>query len=300
MAAAPSLAHLEAHLPPEERHPHSRTFEHHMKAGEGMRRLNAYITDTQPLPNDLAEYVFATQLVQSEALDCAYRIWRRGWGTQTNRNISGALVWQINDCWPVTSWSVIDSNGTPKPAYHTIKRALEAITVNLWPHADKTEIWAVNASLEPIAATLELRAVTLDGREVGSTQREVTLAANASSELGTWQPDTSEPVVIAARLQAGRSLARHVLFPEPWKHHMPHAPKLEIERDAGRLRLRSNVPIKALQLECNAPLESNNFDLVPGEDLIIGVHGTPSTVQARYLGGTSSIIVSKGVIGVGD
>ena len=310
MAGAPHLEHLHAHFAPEERHPHSRTFEHHMKAGEGLRRLNAYITDTQPLPADLAGYVFATQLVQSEALDCAYRIWRRGWGSPEHRLVSGALVWQLNDCWPVTSWAVIDSGGTPKPAYHAIRRALEAVTVSLWPRnpdteAGRAEVWAVNATLEPVALTLELRAIALDGRELARTQRAVTLAANATTELGDWHPGASEPAVIAARLldpqrPGAPAVARHVLFPEPWKHHLPHPPRLEIEHDAGRLRLRTDVPVKALQLECDAPLESNNFDLVPGETLTVGVHGTPREVRARYLGGSAVVRVDERALEVGD
>jgi beta-mannosidase len=283
MAAAPNLETLKAALPPEEHTPWSAGFEHHMKAGEGMRRLSAYITDTQPTPPDLETFVYATQLVQSEALNCAYSIWRRRWGRPGKRAVSGALVWQINDCWPVTSWALIDSSQTPKPAYYSVKRALEPITVNLWTDGS---VWAVNGTLEPATLTLELRAVTLDGLELTRSERRVTLEPNATTELGTWQPDIHEPVVLAARLLNGtRVVARAALFPEPFKHHRFGDPGLEVTRlNEHRLRLRVQRPAKGVYIS-DAKLSDNMLDLLPGDDQILEVTKEIQNLNVQWLGG---------------
>lgn len=52
----------------------------------------------------LEEYVYSTQLMQAECLAYAYRVWRRQWKGPGRQYCAGALVWQMNDCWPATSW----------------------------------------------------------------------------------------------------------------------------------------------------------------------------------------------------
>jgi beta-mannosidase len=131
MQAAPDMATIEAFAPPEERYPESRTFEHHNKATGGTRRLAIYLNDNLRAPATLEEYVYATQLVQAEALAAAVRGWRRRWGGPGRYANAGALVWQINDCWPVTSWAFIDYALRVKPAYYALRRELAPLAVGL-------------------------------------------------------------------------------------------------------------------------------------------------------------------------
>ena len=98
MQAAPSLATLQSCLEPQDLQLWSAGFENRNRASEGARRLNAHVTDSLPLPSDLAAYVYATQLIQSEAIGYAYRIWRREFKWPGGYGNSGALVWQLNDC----------------------------------------------------------------------------------------------------------------------------------------------------------------------------------------------------------
>ncbi len=291
MAAAPHLKTLQTVLPADEQTPHSRSFEHHLKAGEGMRRLQAYLSDTQPVPADLPGFVYATQLVQSEALDCAFRIWRRRWGQPGQRAVGGALVWQLNDCWPVTGWAVVDSHGLPKPAYFAIKRALEPITVNLWPCEGGAEVWAVNGNPEPVETHLELMAFSLYGRVLISEQRTVELAPNSATELGSFLPNLTSAVIRARLLDEYNVHARATLFPEPFKHFMPPEPHLEVERlDAEYLRLRVQHPAKCVWLDAPGAIWSDNgLDLLPDEARVIHVSGLKHAVHVRWLDGSRII-----------
>jgi beta-mannosidase len=291
MAAAANIETIKSVLPDREHHPWSPSFEHHTKADDGMRRLYGYIIDTQAHPQNFEDYVYATQLVQSEALDCAYRIWRRQWGYAGQRGISGALVWQLNDCWEVTSWAVIDAHAKPKPAYYTIKRALEPITINIWnDHA----IWAVNTTLEPKSLQLELRSIGLDGQELAKETRTVTLQANATTELGHWKPNTDEkPSVIAVRLlENGRVIARHSLFPEPFKHFDFQNPELEIERHGNELHLKVKKPVKGVYIR-EEGFSHNMFDLIPGDTQVVLASRVDSNVQAQWLGGSGTIRIKS-------
>jgi beta-mannosidase len=297
MAAAPNLETIRDALPPEDWTPWSKGFEHHMKADDGMRRLSAYITDTQAAPHNLERFVYATQLVQSEALDCAYRIWRRRWGQPGRRAVSGALVWQLNDCWPVTSWAIVDSSTAPKPAYYTIKRALASITVNLWTDG---AIWGINDHADSQTLTLECRAITLAGREVARETREVTLLPNAATELGTWSPTWNEPIVIATRLMNGTTVqARATLFPEPFKHYRFENPDLEVRQiSTTHLEVTSRQPVKGAYLRIPG-LSDNMLDVIPDDPQILTTSTLPTELEVQWLGGHRHYSL-KGTLVIGN
>lgn len=56
----------------------------------------------------LCSYAYLTQLMQSEAVGSAYQTWRRNWAGPKKEYSAGAIVWQLNDTWPVSSWAIID------------------------------------------------------------------------------------------------------------------------------------------------------------------------------------------------
>ena len=116
----------------------------------------------------------------------AYSSFRRRWGVPSKRAVGGALVWQLNDCWPVTSWAIIDSLGTPKPAYYTIKRELEPITLGLCQTEGGCEIWASNLEETPREGTLELCAYDFEGKEIANEKRHVFINPNSTTEFGVW------------------------------------------------------------------------------------------------------------------
>jgi beta-mannosidase len=288
MAAAPGPATLRAFAA--QNNPRSQGFRHHLKASQGLERLENYLSQLGDVPDTLEEFAYATQLVQAEALDAALRIWRRRWGAPQRRAVGGALIWQLNDCWPAVSWALVDSSGSPKPAHFTVRRALEAVTVNLWPRQHTAEVWAANGTNDPLETALELRAISLEGRMLYGERRAVRLEPNATTELGTFAPQAAEPVVIAARLvDSNRVRARGTLFPEPFKHHHFKQPDLEIERlDTHRLRLQVARPAKFVWLHApDVTWSDNGLDLLPDEPRVVHAHGLGErvAVEVRWLGG---------------
>jgi beta-mannosidase len=103
----------------------------------------------------------------------------------------------------------------------------------------------------------------------------------------------NQPVVIAARLLEDSSVrARASLFPEPYKHHLPQDPHLEITRiDDTHLKLTVIKPAKGVWLEADGPdsnrtIWTDNFlDLMPGDEFLLLVHHLGSGLSARWLGG---------------
>lgn len=139
--------------------------------------------------------------MQAETLASAYRLWRRNWRGRGKELTAGALVWQLNDCWPVTSWAIADYFLRPKPSYYTVKRELATYTVGMTRKETKRstvtdsdaffeidtliEIWGTNSTLESKDATLLVEAYDLEAglKSEAVVKEHVTLSANASTEL---------------------------------------------------------------------------------------------------------------------
>lgn len=289
MQAAPSLATLRACLEPQDLQPWSLGFENRNRASEGARRLNAYITDSLPLPGDLEAYVHATQLIQSEAIGYAYRIWRREFKGPGRYGNAGALVWQLNDCWPGVSWSLIDSNGDRKMAYYAAKRELAPFAVGIETSREATSLWTVNGTLHPRSVQLELSSFTLDGQQQTRESRTVTVETNRATELAPWVIADARPIVRRARLLDGQTvLARAALFPEPFKYQRFVDPALSVTRiSQTQLRLSATAPVKGLWLEAlGAVWDDNGFDLTPGEERIVSASSLDANrIALRWIDG---------------
>jgi beta-mannosidase len=288
MQALPERAMIESFAPPAERYAESRTLEHHNKAADGPRRLAVNQSDTTPAPADLDGYIYASQLVQAEALGAAYRGWRRRWAGHGHQAVAGALVWQLNDCWPVTSWAIVDYALRPKPAYYVVRRELAPLVVGLAHAAEAAEVWVASSATRPVEAVLELRAFTFDGQVVAEERRRVALPANQATELDRFGLDKHQALVLGARLlRDGKVVARAALWPEPFKYFMPPDPQIETDRLEGdELALRAVRPAKGVLLAAVGDVAwSDNFlDLLPGDEQIVAARGLgDAPLRIRWL-----------------
>ncbi|CAE7190017.1 unnamed protein product [Rhizoctonia solani] len=271
-----------------ERYPQSRIMNNHNKADGFERRLELYLVENFKHAFDIESYVYYTQIMQAETLASAYRLWRREWRGRGKEYTSGALVWQINDCWPVTSWAIIDYFLRPKPAYFTIARELRPYTVGMTRKIVKTplgpksalyssietrlEVWGTNSTLETKKATLELRSFDIEngGKLIDTQNLDVGLAPNSSTELWkgvlpgegkrTRDSDPHKAIVVQARLldTNGEVLARYSNWPEPFKFiHFPTPEQvgLKISTSNGKaidealIVLSTSIPIKGIILD---------------------------------------------------
>ncbi|KAK9233730.1 glycoside hydrolase superfamily [Lipomyces kononenkoae] len=155
MEAFPHLATIKAFVTdPKDLYPQSHVLDFHNKADGHERRIATYlIENVRPVP-DLPGYIHLTQLIQAEALMFGYRGWRKQWGE--NRRCGGALLWQFNDCWPTTSWSICDYYLRRKPSYYALARVLAPIAVGV---QRKHHDWSVSHARIPPVSEWELVAM---------------------------------------------------------------------------------------------------------------------------------------------
>jgi len=292
--AYPHRLTLASFASPEDLKPHSQTIEYHDKAPGAPQRLAAYLAANVPLPSsDIDMYIYATQFIQAETLAEAYRAWRRNWGGPRHYSTSGALVWQLNDCWPAISWSVIDYYRRPKPAYYVTRRALAPIVVELAPTGSGAAVYAVNNSSQSISADLEVRGFALDGEKVFSEVRQVVLLPNQCTELGIFTHLSKVPTVISARLVSAKIiLCRGALWPEPFKYFHLHDPQLSISSIGEHtMRIEAIRPAKGVWLWAEEDLTmvdgiewgDNMLDIMPDDPHTLTVDGLKGEIKYRDL-----------------
>lgn len=322
MEAFPSVKTIDAFLPQgkddPDRYPQSSTIDFHNKAAGHERRIALYLVENlRYAPDPLEQFVYSTQLMQGECLASAYRLWKRQWQGPGREYNGGALVWQINDCWPVTSWSIVDYYLRPKHAYFTIKREMAALSLGMTRtehhhRRDKysrvdidvrhvLEVWGSNLSLAD--ATVDCVLAGFDVETGAQTYRETVkpaflLPENRSTEIialdvpGTIPAARTVVAAYIADATSGEQLARYVNWPEPLKYLHLQKPKelWAVLNEAGTaVEISAEVPVKGLVVECGddaVRFEDNLVDIVPGEVVSIGVKGaTSETVfETRYLG----------------
>ncbi|CAK7219173.1 hypothetical protein SBRCBS47491_003756 [Sporothrix bragantina] len=236
-----------------ERHPQSSTMDFHNKCRDHEKRLATYIRDNfRAVDSGMKRWVYLSHLLQAEAVHYAYRSWRRDWGSAGARRCGGALVWQMNDLWPVTSWALVDSARLKKAAFYAIKRDLAPIAVGVvrthhdWttkkagtrPPASCTyDVWVACDGSQASANVLsgggdlhvELRFISIHtGRDVMPRQT-YRIASSKVNANGTTQvciavslknpSSRDEAFVIAAKVSSEKKLlARDVDWPQPFKH----------------------------------------------------------------------------------
>jgi beta-mannosidase len=169
---------IESVLAPGDRSPQSLAMVHHNKQVEGTERIFKFLSGHYRVTGEWEGFLYTGQLLQAEALKCAVEHWRR-----RKFRTAGALFWQLNDCWPVTSWSVIDSALRPKAAYYAARRFFAPLLVSFAPVEGGLEVWGTSDFLTPVEGRLNVRLQTFGGKVRASTTMPLRLPANSSERL---------------------------------------------------------------------------------------------------------------------
>ena len=324
MHGFPSVKTLESFLPlgkdDPDRYAQSSTIEYHNKADGHERRIALYLAENFRYgPDPLEQFVYTTQLMQAECLASAYRLWKREWKGPGREYNAGALVWQINDCYPGTSWSIADYYLRPKHAYYTVKREMAPVSIGITRKTHKhpqdkytrvnidvktqIEIWGSNLTLEDLTVDCVVKTFYAETGEETSSQTVAAAALlpeNRSTELAALDVPVHKAgeegrTVVAAYLvlrDGGKQIARYVNWPEPLKYvhfQKPKQLKVQLTADRTAVEISAEVPIKGLALECDdeaVKFDDNLVDIVPGEVVTIGVRGATegTKIESRYLG----------------
>jgi beta-mannosidase len=254
-----------------DRAPQSAVMEHHNKQEEGTERLFRFQAAHYRVGDTFEDFVYKGQLVQAEALKCAVEHWRR-----RKFDTAGSLFWQLNDCWPVSSWSVIDSDLRPKAGYFYAKRFYAPVLVSFKRAGHGVQVWLTSDLLQPVRGELTVELLSFAGNVEWTKRAKINMAANASRrildlperEYLTFAEDRH--YLLAKFESGGITLSENRFFFVEPKHFRlpagrPHASVRWAADGEGVLVVRAAGFVKNLFVDLpGAMLEDNFVDLDGG------------------------------------
>jgi beta-mannosidase len=285
--APPDPETLENCLQPDERHPQNRIFEHHDKQDEGIERLFRFLAGHQKITTAFRPFIFACQVNQAEALRICIEHWRR-----RKFETAGTLIWQLNDCWPVISWSLIDYENRPKASYFFARRFFAPVLLSFENREEELYLWLVNDRLTEQRGKLRINVRTFDGRSLHKEKLGAEIVPNGSKAVRVLDKDKY------GELKSDRAYVRAVLTLEDEKpveatHFFYRMKYLDLpaslinarltEADEGSavLALSSDKLIRSVFIDLPGWRFSDNFfDLHPGESVEVTCSQLDSKAKA--------------------
>ena len=210
---------------------------HHQKAADGDAKLQRGLDAHLPAPADFDDWHYLTQLNQARAIQLGVEHFR------SHRDVcSGTIVWQLNDCWPVTSWSAVDGDGRRKPLWYALRRAYADRLLTVQPRDGGLALIAVNETGTPWRAPVTVTRTTLTGEPRAKTSYPLDVPAYAAVtvplpvDLAVAEEGRRELLVAEAGDTAERALW---FFAEDRDAQWPAA---RVRRDGGAGRRRAAGP----------------------------------------------------------
>ncbi len=277
----PELRTVETYATPADYDIFSDVMKAHQRSSIGNGTIKNYMQRDYVVPKDFAQFLYVGQVLQAEGIKVAMEAHRA-----RRDYCMGSLFWQINDCWPVASWSSIDYFGRWKAQQYYARKSFAPILVSAWLDGDRISVHVVNDRLSEVPAELELSLLDFHGKVLKTIRQPQPLMANAAAVA--WQSDvagllagaSADSVVLRARLMAGKeALAEDRLYLRPVKDLiLPQVKVRPIVRalpgGGFAIALTADALVKNLYLsfdDIDAGFSDNYFDILPGETAIIEI-----------------------------
>ncbi len=295
----PCMETIESFTLPEDRNIFSYIMEKHQRNATANGRIVTYLSQTYLYPATLDKLVYASQLLQAQAMQYGVEHWRRNRG-----RCMGAVIWQLNDCWPVASWAGIDYFGRWKALQYYAKRFFapvlvscheeglvdqEDISVNT-EHIDPRKTARLNVSnetMEAFAGRINWSLRRPDASVIEEGRFDVAVPALAA----VWLPEQDftkygpYDCYYAYRLtdQAGRTVGEgSVLFCAP-KHFRFRDPGLTVRLEGDEAVVTASAYARSVEVQCGPDvlLEDNYFDMNGGERRVKILRGEAKDAAVR-------------------
>jgi beta-mannosidase len=264
----------------------------HQKNSAGNSIIHDYMLRYYGEPKDFPSFLYASQVLQAEGVKVGAESFRRAMP-----RTMGSIFWQLNDCWPVASWSSIDYYGRWKALQYYARRFYAPVLVS--PHVENgaLAVYVVSDKTEPERGQLRLRIMDFAGHVVREINQEVTIDPSASkvylqvplSELGKNGPVDLAEVFGAVDLAVdGQQVSSNLVFFVPSKEvHLPHAEvSAQIKPSGPGFNVTLSSPVLARSTyvsfgEADVDFSDNYIDLLSNEPVTIHITSKASLEDLR-------------------
>lgn len=295
----PCLKSVKQFTLPDDRNIFSRVMERHQRNQAANGKILSYLSQTFRYPNSFDDLLYASQLMQAEAIRYGVEHWRRNRG-----RCMGAIIWQLNDIWPVASWASIDYYGRWKALHYAAKRFFAPVMISAEEEGELSQnpkineyhpapleksfrLNVCNETLRDVTGEVVWALRTPDGAIVRQNQQTLTIPAMSAKWLDkvdcadaslTGHYVSFAFVVDDVALSEGTCI-----FCAP-KHFEFVNPRLTVETRGDTLVVTSHAYAKQVWLEsedADLLLDDNAFDMNPGTKVVRVVKGTAEKVRVR-------------------
>ncbi|MFR4291659.1 MAG: beta-mannosidase [Christensenellales bacterium] len=295
----PCLKSVEQFTLPDDRNIFSRVMERHQRNQAANGKILSYLSQTFRYPNSFDDLLYASQLMQAEAIRYGVEHWRRNRG-----RCMGAIIWQLNDIWPVASWASIDYYGRWKALHYAAKRFFAPVMVSAEEEGELSQnpkineyhpapleksfrLNVCNETLRDVTGEVVWALRTPDGAIVRQNQQTLTIPAMSAKWLDKVDCAdaslTGHYVSFAFVVDDVAVSEGTCIFCAP-KHCEFVDPRLTVETRGDTLVVTSHAYAKQVWLEsedADLLLDDNAFDMNPGTKVVRVVKGTAEKVRVR-------------------
>jgi beta-mannosidase len=248
----------------------------HQKNGRGNQLIKDYMDMYMQEPKDFPSFLHMSQVLQAEGIRQAIEAHRRN-----KPYCMGTLYWQMNDCWPVASWSSMDYYGRWKALQYTVRRSFRDVSLSLHEAGGKLDFYVISDLGKPLdEVKLRIRILDFDGKLYTDEWNTIAAAAHSASAVYSIIPeaylqavDTEyERVVLCAELLInGLVVDEKTFYFVPEVKQSLEVPAIVVREEpisSGGSTLTLSTDKLAKQVCVTSELEGifsdNYFDLIPG------------------------------------
>lgn len=262
----------------------------HQKNLAGNQKIHEYMLRDYPEPKDFRSFLYVSQVLQAEAVKIGAEHLRR-----IRPRSMGSIYWQLNDCWPVASWSSLDYYGRWKALHYYARRFYNDVVV--LPHEEDgaVAVYGVSDRVSASDVSLRVRLMTMDGKVLREQELKAKLPELASTVLlripeAEWLAgaDAARVFLVAELREGEKTVSRNLMFFRETKDVRLEPAQLatEVSRVAGgyRVKVSSKVLARDVYVETgsvDSKVSDNYVDVLPGESAEIEVKTTAPEAEFR-------------------
>lgn len=260
----PSMNAIRRFAAPEDQNIAAPVLEAHQKNAGGNARIAETMFRYFRWPKHFDDFVYLSQVQQGLAIKTAVTHWR-----SLKPHCMGALIWQLNDTWPVCSWASLNHGGDWKLLHHMAKEFFAPALVTAVPVGDDILLRGINDGPKPCSVTVEAMAVAMDGnlRQIGGATLQ--MSANAVEVMvvpsAALRPD--EMLHFRWTTTDGQQ-GEDTFAPKPYKVYDLIPPQITHEIDGNQIRITSKALALFVAAEADVAgrFDQNAFTLLPGQE----------------------------------
>lgn len=274
----PNIESVKAYTVPEDRDIESPIMLAHQRHPRGNQLVREYMLREYEKPKDFESFLYVSQVLQAEGIRIGAEHLRR-----IMPHNMGSLYWQIDDCWPVASWSSIDYYGRWKALQYYARRFYNDLLISPTAQNGYLKMFVVSDRPKAVPAKIRVALLNFDGAALKSFVRDVNIEPLTSrSYFDLRVPevlggnDEKRVVVYCELLVNDKTVSDHDYFFAPFKELTLSKPDITSEvartRDGFSVKLASDKFAKAVYLavpEHDGFFSDNYFNLAPGREMTV-------------------------------